>query len=159
MKEETLSETYELTREIVIEAPPATVFAYLTEEAKMKEWFGEVVEADPQPGGVFHVGEKDPNGNHCRGEFVEIVPNEKVVFSFGGIENIEPGESTVEITLKSKGNATHLTLRHYNIRLKPSADSFGRGWQEHAFPLLKDIAEGRKPDGLCFESGNECRQN
>lgn len=120
-----MSETYELTREITIAASPEIVFGFLTEESKMKEWFGEVVEADSRPGGVFHVGERDPNGNHCRGEFIEIVPNEKVVFTWGGIENIAPGDSTVEIILKSQGKATHLTLRHYNIRLKPSADSLG----------------------------------
>ena len=81
-----------------------------------------------------------------------------MVFTWGGIEDLGPGESTVEIILKSQGKATHLTLRHYNIRLKPSADSFGQGWKEHALPLLKDIAEGKKPDGLCFESGNECHK-
>ena len=154
-----MSETYELTREITIEAPPETVFGFLTEEAKMKQWFGEVVESDPQPGGVLHVGESNPNGHHCRGKFVEIVPNEKVVFTFGGIENIEPGDSTVEIILKAQGKSTHLTLRHTNICLKPSADSFGQGWKEHALPLLKGIAEGRTLDGLCFESGNECHKD
>ena len=153
-----MSETYELIREISIDASTETVFRFLTEEAKMKQWFGEVVEADPNPGGVFHVGESNSSGNHCWGEFVEIIPNEKVVFTWGGVEDLEPGESTVEIILKSQGKATHLTLRHYNIRLKPSADSFGQGWKEHALPLLKDVAEGRKPNGLCFESGNECHK-
>ncbi len=151
-----MSETYELTREITIEASPETVFSYLTEEAKMKEWLAEVVETQPKPSGVFHIGTFD--GVHCRGEFVEVVPHEKVVFTWGGIENLEPGESTVEISLKSQGKATHLTLRHFNIRLKPSADSFGEGWKDHALPRLKDIAEGRTPDGLCFESGNECEK-
>jgi len=153
-----MSETYELTREITINASPETVFSFLTEESKMKQWFGQVVEADLRPGGVFHVGENNPDGHQCRGEFVEIVPHNKLVFTFGGIENIEPGESTVEILLKAQGKSTQLTLRHYNIRLKPSADSFGQGWSEHALPLLKDAAEGKKPDGLCFESGNECHK-
>jgi len=153
-----MNESYELTREIVIEASPETVFSFLTEEAKMRQWFGEVVEADLSIGGVFHVGESNPNGNHCWGKFVEIIPSEKVVFTWGGVEDLEPGESTVEITLKPQDKATHLTLRHYNIRLKPSANSFGQGWKEHALPLLKDVAEGRKPDGLCFESGNECHK-
>lgn len=153
-----MSETYELIREIVIGASPETVFSFLTEEAKMKQWFGEVVEVDLRPGGIFHIGESNPKGHQCRGKFVEIVPHEKVVFTFGGIEDIEPGESTVEILLKAQGESTQLTLRHYNIRLKPSADSFGQGWSEHALPLLKDAAEGKKPDGLCFESGNECHK-
>jgi hypothetical protein len=72
---------------------------------------------------------------------------------------LEPGESTVEIFLKSQGKGTRLTLRHFNIPLKPSAVSFGQGWKEHALPLLKDIAEGKKPDGLCFESGNQCHKD
>ncbi|MDH5763984.1 MAG: SRPBCC domain-containing protein [Nitrospinota bacterium] len=152
-----MSENYELTREIIIDASPDTVFSFLTEQEKMKEWFAEIVEADPRPGGVFHIGTFD--GIHCRGEFVDIVPNEKVVFTWGGVENLAPGESTVEIILKLQGQSTHLTLRHYNIRLKPSADSFGQGWKEHALPLLKDVAEGREPDGVCFESGNECNKN
>ena len=129
-----MMESYELTREIVIQAKPATVFLYLTEESKIKEWFGEIVEADARPGGTFHVGTRD--GVHCRGEYVSIKPNEKVVFTWGGIEGLEPGDSTVEITLKPQGDATHLTLRHYNVRLKPAADSFANGWKEHALPLL-----------------------
>jgi uncharacterized protein YndB with AHSA1/START domain len=152
-----MTESYEFTREIIIQAKPEIVFPYLTDGSRMKEWFGEVVEADPRPGGVFHVGKF--KGDQCRGEYLEVVPNEKVVFSWGGIMDLEPGESTVEITLEWKGNATHLILRHYNIRLKPAADGFGEGWREHALPLLKAVSEGRKPDGLCFESGHECKKD
>ena len=50
---ENTTESFEITREVVIEAKPATIFPYLTDEAKMKEWFGEIVEADAQPGGIF----------------------------------------------------------------------------------------------------------
>ncbi|NIQ01957.1 MAG: hypothetical protein GWM98_17430, partial [Nitrospinaceae bacterium] len=152
MNEKAMKEPYELTREIDIQASPETVFTFLTQEARIKEWLAEVAEIDARPGGVFHIGTFD--GIHCRGEFLEVVPNEKVVFTWGGVENLEAGESTVEIVLRSQGNGTHLTLRHFNIRLKPSAESFGEGWKDHALPLLKEIAEGRTPDGLCFESGN-----
>lgn len=153
---ENLTETYELTREVVIQASPETVFSYLTDASKMKEWFGEIVEADARPGGIFHVGKLE--GDQCYGEYVEVKPYEKVVFTWGGILGLETGESTVEITLKSKGDSTHLNLRHYDIRLKPAADGFGAGWVEHAFPLLKDVCEGRKSDGLCFESDHDCNE-
>jgi len=155
VKEETMTENYELTREIAIAASPQTVFAYLTEEAKLKEWFGEVIEAEARPGGIFRVAKKDGTAD-MRGEFVELVPHSKVVFTWGGIEGLDPGDSTVEILLQPKGEGTHLTLRHYNVRLKLAADSFGEGWKEHALPLLKDVCEGRQPDGLCFESGHDC---
>ena len=151
-----MTDSYELIREITIQAKPEIVFSYLTEQGKMKEWFGEVVEADAKPGGIFRVAKKDETAD-CRGQYIEVVPYEKVVFNWGGIEGLEPGESTVEIILKPKGNdGTQLTLRHYNVRLKSAADSFGQGWKEHALPLLKTVSEGGTPDGLCFESGHEC---
>ncbi|MBN4079912.1 SRPBCC domain-containing protein, partial [bacterium AH-315-C08] len=50
-----MTDSYELTREIYIKAQPETVFSYLTVESKMKEWYGEIVEADPKPGGIFRV--------------------------------------------------------------------------------------------------------
>jgi uncharacterized protein YndB with AHSA1/START domain len=151
---ENRTETHEISREVVIEAKPETIFPYLTEEAKMKEWFGEIVEADARPGGIFHVGTND--GMHCRGEYVEILPFEKVVFTWGGLHDMEPGESTVEVTLKPEGSATRLTLRHYNVRQREAADGFADGWETKAFPLLKAVSEGQRPEGRCFQSGHDC---
>jgi uncharacterized protein YndB with AHSA1/START domain len=151
-----MTDSYELTREIYIKAQPETVFSYLTVESKMKEWYGEIVEADPKPGGIFRVAKNDGTAD-CRGQYLEVIPYKKVVYNWGGIEGIEPGESIVEIFLEPKGSeGTQLKLRHYNVRLKSAADSFGRGWKEYALPLLKTISEGGILDGLCFESGREC---
>ncbi len=151
---ENTTETFEIIREVVIQAKPATIFPYLTDEAKMKDWFGEIVEADARPGGIFHVGTND--GMHCRGEYVEVSPFEKVVFTWGGLHDMEPGESTVEVTLKEEGSATRLTLRHYNVRQREAADGFAEGWETKAFPLLKAISEGQKPKARCFQSGSGC---
>lgn len=155
--QEKLTETHEITREVVIQAKPETIFPYLTEESKMKEWFGEIVEADARPGGIFHVGTDD--GMHCRGEYVEILPFEKVVFTWGGLHDMEPGESTVEVTLKEEGGATRLTLRHYNVRQPEAADGFADGWETKAFPLLKAVSEGQKPETRCFQSGSDCNSD
>ena len=80
-----MTETYELTRKIYIQAQPETIFSYLTIEAKMKEWFGEVVEADAKPGGIFRFGNSNGTCN-CTGQYVELVPHSKVVFTWGGVE-------------------------------------------------------------------------
>ena len=150
-----MTDFFEFTREVVINASPETIFPYLTEELKMKEWFGEIVEADAQPSGIFHIGTLD--GMHCRGEYIEIKPFEKVVFTWGGVADIKPGESTVEITLNPEGKLTRLILRHYNIPNQKGFDSFGEGWREHALPLLKSISEGKKVDKRCFHSDSECK--
>ena len=78
-----MTETYELTREIYIQAQPETVFSYLTVESKMKEWFGEIVEADAKPGGVFRVAKTDETAD-CRGHYVEVVPLKRLFLT--GVE-------------------------------------------------------------------------
>jgi uncharacterized protein YndB with AHSA1/START domain len=70
-----------LEREILIDASPETIFGLLTDPEKHLLWEGTEVELDPRPGGVYRVMIA---GQHlAAGEFVEVVPNEKVVFTFG----------------------------------------------------------------------------
>jgi uncharacterized protein YndB with AHSA1/START domain len=94
----------ELIREIVIDATPETIWPFLTDADKYVEWVGTVAEIDPRPGGIYRVLIR---GQHqSAGEFVEVVPNQKVVFTFGWEEEnhpIPPGSTTLEITLASRG--------------------------------------------------------
>ena len=142
--------TIEITRDIYIEASPQTVYSYLTQEEKVAKWFGVITEIDGRPGGIFKVGANDQM--MVVGEFVETIPNEKIVFTWGGIDGLAPGESTVEITLHKKNNGTQLPLRHYNISSQKAADGFGYGWINHAFPLLKLVAEGGTTEERCFRA-------
>jgi len=45
----------EIRLEVRIKASQETVFALLTDPARMKTWFAEFVEADPRPGGLFRI--------------------------------------------------------------------------------------------------------
>ena len=106
----------ELVREIVIDATPETIWPFLTEADKHVEWLGTVAEIDPRPGGVYRVL---IGGQHqSAGEFVEVVPNEKVVFTFGWEEKdhpIPPGSTTLEITLHPEGDKTRVRLVHRGL--------------------------------------------
>ena len=133
---------------------PETVFAFLTEQEKAAQWFGQITEIEGRAGGKFHVSAE--SGMHATGEFKEVIPYEKVVFTWGGMHDLPEGSTTVEITLNPKGNGTQLTLRHYNIPAQESADDFKQGWSEHAFPLLKLVAEGGATEERCFRSGSDC---
>lgn len=144
----------EVTCDVFIEAKPETVFAFLTEQEKAAQWFGQITEIDGKPGGRFHVAAE--SGVYSTGEFKEVVPHEKVVFTWGGMHGIPEGGTTVEIILKPQESGTHLTLRHYNIDEQHSADDFKQGWSEHAFPLLKLVAEGGTTEERCFRSGTDC---
>lgn len=68
-------------REIRVRARPETVFAYFTDPAKMMEWKGIEAELDPKPGGIYRVNVT--GRDIARGEYVEIAPPSKVVFTWG----------------------------------------------------------------------------
>src|SRR5262245_23095437 len=83
----------EVRLESRIEASPETVFALLTDPARMRTWLAELVEADSRPGGVFRIS--GPSGVSIEGTYLEVIPNKKVVFTWGGVEGVKPGQSTV----------------------------------------------------------------
>jgi uncharacterized protein YndB with AHSA1/START domain len=118
----------ELVREILINASPATIFEYLTNAEKIVEWHGTEAKLDPRPGGIYRVRVA---GEHpSAGEYVEVVPNEKVVFTFGWEEPdhaIPPGSTTIEISLHPEGNKTRVRLVHSGLPADAVSDH-GTGW-------------------------------
>lgn len=106
----------QLEREIVIDATPETIWPFLTDAERHTEWMGTEAELDPRAGGVYRVlvqGEHDAGG-----EFVEVVPHEKVVFTFGWNQEgnpITPGSTTVEISLHPEGAKTRVRLVHRDL--------------------------------------------
>ena len=140
--------------EIWIDASPETVFALLTDPTHMKSWFAEVVEADPRPGGLFRIS--GPADVSIEGTYLEIIPNRKVVFTWGGVEGLKPGQSTVEFVLELDRKGTLVRLRHYGLP-RPAVDSHRRGWVYSGLVKLKDAAEGRMPTRLCLSDLAEQR--
>ena len=95
----------ELVREIMIDATPETIWPFLTDPGKHVEWEGTVADIDPRPGGVYRV--LVAGQYQSAGEFVEVVPMAKVVFTFGWEQEnnpIAPGSTEVEITLHPEGD-------------------------------------------------------
>lgn len=112
-----------IVKEIRLEARPETVFAFFTEPEKLTRWLAAEASLDPRPGGINHQahlgGEGDPSGPHCmRGEFVEVTPPSRVVFTWGfesASIGIPPGSSTVEVTLEPDGAGTLLRLVNHDV--------------------------------------------
>lgn len=144
----------EVVLEIRIDAAPETVFALLTDRTHMKTWLAELVEADPHPGGVFRIS--GPAGVSIEGTYLELVPNRKVVFTWGGVEGLRPGQSTVEFLLEPDGKGTLVRLRHYGLP-GPAIESHRRGWVYSGLAKLKDAAEGRMPTRRCLSDLAEQR--
>jgi uncharacterized protein YndB with AHSA1/START domain len=121
----------ELVREIMIDATPETIWPFLTEPDKHVEWEGTVAEIDPRPGGVYRVlvaGQFQSGG-----EFVEVVPMEKLVFTFGWEQEGNPvalGSTTVEISLHPEGDKTRLRLVHRGLP-DDAVEQHGHGWAHY----------------------------
>jgi uncharacterized protein YndB with AHSA1/START domain len=131
----------ELTREVVVDASPTTIFPFLTDPARQVLWMGTEAELDPQAGGPYRVLVQ---GKHpAVGEFVEVVPDRKVVFTFGWDEPDHPipaGSTEVEITLIPDGGKTRVRFVHRGLPDDAVSDH-SKGW-DHYLDRLATVAAG-----------------
>ena len=86
-----MQEALVVRRETHIAAPPAAVFALLTDPEKILRWMGTEAEVEPQPGGLYLVNVT--GARFARGSFCEVVPVHRLAYSFGwdGSEVVPPG--------------------------------------------------------------------
>ncbi len=127
--------------EIRINARPETVFPYLIDPDRMVMWMGESANLDPRPGGTYDVHVH--GDNHAKGEYVEVTPYSRVVFTFGweGENNpVPPGSSTVEITLTPERDGTLLRLRHEGLPTDEMFQAHTQGWNHYMDRLAKASA-------------------
>lgn len=134
----------ELTSEVVVDASPSTIFPFLIDPAKHVLWMGTEADLDPRVGGAYRVVAMGKH--HGAGEFVEVVPDQKVVFTFGWDEPDHPipaGSTQVEITLIPTNGKTLVRLVHRGLPDDAVGDHT-KGW---AFYLnrLGVVAVGGDP--------------
>lgn len=121
-----------------IRARPQIVFDAVTTAEGIAHWWGPdagpvlLAESDPRVGGRYRVRflrMLDSTEYESHGEFLEVVPPERVVMSWhwtGGVP--DPGESRVEITLKAVPEGTELTFVHALLADADSSRSHEGGW-------------------------------
>ena len=132
-----------LTRRIA--ASPATVFSFFTDLDRWVSWQGVEGEIDAQPGGVLRL--VMPGGQVATGRFLEIVPEERLVFTWGwegDAPPVPPGSSTVVIELEPAETGTLLRLTHSELAPLPVAEHHRRGWERY-LERLRVRAEGGDP--------------
>jgi uncharacterized protein YndB with AHSA1/START domain len=130
-----------------IKAPRERVYAAWTDPAQLKKWFGpenvqtrEIV-AEARVGGTFRWDLINSDGEEMtmRGEFRELKPNEKVVFSWQweDDEDWENHISIVTVELKDAAGGTELRLTHEQLPNEDSRDGHNRGWNSALDKLEK----------------------
>ena len=123
-----------LTATVRIAAPPVDVFPYFIDPALMVQWIGEWADLRPEPGGRFAL---DFSTTPVRGEYVEVEPPRRVVFTWGvaGKDSLPPGSTTVEIVLTADGLDTIVELFHHDLP-SDEFDSHHKGWTAMLEQLL-----------------------
>ena len=138
-----------LTR--ILNAPREKVYASWTTPALMQQWFAPKpwttprVEMDLRPGGASLIVMRDPQGNEFpnRGVYLEVVKNERLVFTDAFTTAWEPSEKpfmTSIITLADAGpekTAYRAVVRHWRTQDREVHEKMGfhDGWTAAARQL------------------------
>ena len=133
-----------IERELFIDAPPERVFELLTDAELLIEWMAPEAELDARVGGQIRWTHLE--GDSVIGNFVELIPARRVVFTFGWDRPdvaVPPGSTTVEIDLRPARGGTQLRLVHRGLS-GPMADAHAGGWTNY-LARLAALAEGRDP--------------
>lgn len=134
-----------LTLKRRLNARPEKVYAAWTDPEKIAQWFGpsEVkpgsvqAEIDLRVGGGYRIRFSSAGGqyNEVGGVYREVVPNERLVFSWAWHSTPER-ESQITVMLKSEGDGTLLTFHQEQFFDQAARDGHERGWTE-AFTRLE----------------------
>jgi uncharacterized protein YndB with AHSA1/START domain len=143
-----MNEPLIVRRETQIAAPPATVFAFLTDPEKILSWMGSEATSEAHPGGLYlvkGVGGGRP-GRTARGQFREVVPVHRLAYSFGweGDEAVPPGSSLVEIDLIDRDGGTLLRMTHSGLPDAAQVANHNKGWT-HYLGRIAVAASGGNP--------------
>jgi uncharacterized protein YndB with AHSA1/START domain len=122
----------------IIKAPRDRVYAAWTDPAQLTQWFGpEDVQtqdliADARVGGKFRWDIINSEGEkmRCCGEYRELQPNKKIVFTWQwqDDEDWENHTSVVTVELKDADGGTELRLIHEQLPNEASRDGHTEGW-------------------------------
>jgi glutathione S-transferase len=132
-------------------APPERVFAAFTEKALMQAWFGPEAmtvphcEVDARVGGKYRVEMHSLSGfvHVLTGEFREIRPPERLVYTWGWLNGAGRGpETVVTLTFAARDGGTDLTLEQSGFLNEEARERHQHGWNA-SWPALDSMLEGR----------------
>lgn len=119
-------------------AAPEKVYAAWADPQRLVQWFGPgsveegsvKADIDLRVGGRYRISFR-ANGdyNEVGGIYREVVPNQKLVFSWAWHSTPER-ESLVTISIRPEGSGTLLVFSHAQFADEKARDSHQRGWTD-----------------------------
>lgn len=134
-----------------INVPRAQVYAAWTDPAQLKLWFGpEWVKTrdffcEVRAGGKFRWDLIDCNGEEktIGGEYREIIPGQKIVFTWKHLDDKawENRTSVVTLELFDRDGGTEVRLTHVQLPTEASRDDHNEGWKSVLKRLEKFVSK------------------
>lgn len=144
---------YTLTQVRIYRAPAERVYRALIDRHAIAKWnppdgFTAIVhELDARVGGRFRISFVNfSNGQQHTfgGEYLELVPNERVVATDRFEDTSLPGEILTTYSLRTVSSGTELTVEQKGLPDVIPADNCRMGWQQ-CFDLLARVVEPEIP--------------
>src|ERR1700687_511503 len=119
-----------------IPAPREKVFRAWTQAQALKTWFAptekyitRIPHLDVRPGGRYRIEMEIEGKSHIVvGTYQEVVPPERLVFTWTWETEPRHGESVVTIDLVERAGKTELTLTHEKVPSDAARDEHNKGW-------------------------------
>ena len=140
----------------VIMAPPERVYRAFLDPTAMVKWLppngftGEVHHMDAKVGGSYKMSFKNfstGNSHSFGGEYLELIPNEKIRNTDRFDDPNMPGEMQNTITFKQVSVGTELNIVQEGVPEFIPAEACYLGWQE-SLKLLAQLVEAEIPEQM-----------
>lgn len=140
----------------VLTAPPERVYRAFIDPAAMCKWLppngftGTVHHHEAVVGGTYKMSFTNfssGNSHSFGGEFLELKPNERLVYTDRFDDPNLPGEMRTTIELKQVSVGTELNIVQEGVPAVIPAEACYLGWQE-SLTLLKQLVEAEIPDAM-----------
>ena len=138
----------------VLRATPERIYRAFLDADAMVKWLppngftGKVHHLDAKVGGTYKMSFTNfstGNGHSFGGEYLELVPNERIRHTDRFDDSDLPGEMVTTISLKQLSVGTELNVLQEGIPEAIPAEACYLGWQE-SLTLLAQLVEAEIPD-------------
>jgi uncharacterized protein YndB with AHSA1/START domain len=134
---------------VVVDSPRERIFSALTDAAEVARWWGPhgytmaEIDIDLRAGGGYRFTMQPPAGDrfHLAGEFLEIEPPRRLVYTFRYQEpDPDDRQTVVTLSLEEVGDTTHVSLSQGDFATEARLELHRSGWTD-SFERLSELTE------------------
>ena len=138
----------------VLRAAPERVYRAFIDADAMAKWLppdgftGKVLKLDPKKGGTYRMSFRNfttGKSHSFHGEFIELVPNERLVYTDRFDDPALPGEMRTTVQLRKVPVGTEVDIVQEGIPAIIPVDACYLGWED-SLTLLTKLVEPEIPE-------------